>query len=171
MNSMDTHTESKIRAHLDRVLASARFREAPRISAFLRNVVEKTLAGKQGEIKEIFIGMEVYDRGPEFDPAKDSIVRVEASRLRSKLRDYYLEEGKETAVRITLPKGTYVPVFELPGQAAVVAAAAAGRDWKWPVGLAVVLLVVVAAGFWFARRPGAAPRLAVLPFEDLSEGR
>lgn len=168
---MDTHTESKIRAHLDRVLASARFREAPRISAFLRNVVEKTLAGRQDEVKEIFIGMEVYDRGPDFNPATDSIVRVEASRLRSKLRDYYLEEGKDTAVRITLPKGTYVPVFELPGQAPVVTAAGPRRNWQWPAILGVVLLGVVAAGFWFARRPGAAPRLAVLPFEDLSEGR
>jgi len=78
---------------------------------FLRYIVEMTLAGKQREIGEYNLGIEVYDRTAEFDPRLSSIVRVDAARLRSKLREYYESEGRNDVFRIGIPKGKYIPVL------------------------------------------------------------
>ena len=93
------------------MLASGTFRHADRLSRFLRFVVEHTVGGHGGELKEYLIGVEVFDRPASFDPRIDSVVRVEARRLRTKLRDYYDSEGHDDAVVIELPKGSYVPAF------------------------------------------------------------
>ena len=100
-----------IREHLARVLASAAFARAERLRRFLRFVVDETLAGRQGEIKESTIALEVCGRDASFDAKVDPIVRVDASRLRARLHDYYAAEGRFEAVRIELPKGAYVPLF------------------------------------------------------------
>jgi len=70
------------------------------------------MAGRQHRLKEYLIGMEVFNRLEAFDPRVDSIVRVEARRLRAKLEEYYLTEGREDELRIELRKGSYVPLFE-----------------------------------------------------------
>ena len=64
------------------------------------------------ELKEYALGRDVFNRGDDYDPRTDSIVRVEAQRLRRKLREYYKEQGSEDRVLMTLPAGTYVPVIE-----------------------------------------------------------
>jgi serine/threonine-protein kinase len=74
--------------------------------------VEECLAGRQHRLKEYLIGMEVFNRLEAFDPRVDSIVRVEARRLRAKLEEYYITEGREDELRIELRKGSYVPLFE-----------------------------------------------------------
>jgi tetratricopeptide (TPR) repeat protein len=99
-------------AHLEQMLADRRFASAERNAKFLRHVVEGTLNGKASEIKETVIGTEVYGRPSGYDPKADSIVRVEANRLRQKLRSYYENEGKSATIRIHLPSGSYVPRFE-----------------------------------------------------------
>jgi tetratricopeptide (TPR) repeat protein len=98
--------------HLQQILADRRFASAERNARFLRYVVEGALDGKAGEIKETVIATEVYGRSSTYDPKTDSIVRVEASRLRQKLRNYYENEGKFSAIRFHLPSGSYVPLFE-----------------------------------------------------------
>jgi tetratricopeptide (TPR) repeat protein len=75
-------------------------------------VVEESLLGQPHRLKEYLIGLEVFDRREAFDPRVDSIVRVEARRLRYKLDEYYRIEGREDSVRIVLRKGSYVPIFE-----------------------------------------------------------
>jgi hypothetical protein len=102
----------EIIAHLRQILADRRFASAERNARFLRYVVETTLDGKASEIKETVIASEVYGRSSDYDPKADSIVRVEASRLRQKLRSYYENEGKPAGIRINLPSGSYVPSFE-----------------------------------------------------------
>lgn len=104
--------EHQIRAQLDAVLASGEFVKAARLSRFLRFVVEKTLAGEGGEIKEYLLGIEVFDRPPDFDPRLDPIVRVEARRLRARLDEYYATSGRNDALRILFRKGGYEPAFE-----------------------------------------------------------
>lgn len=99
------------REHLARVLASPLFARSPRQSSFLRFVVEKALAGEQEQIKEYEIAVNVYGRRRDHSNQADPIVRVEASRLRSKLLEYYSTEGRHEEFRIELPKGTYVPEF------------------------------------------------------------
>ena len=78
---------------------------------FLRFVVDRELAGRGRELKEYTLGTEVFDRDPAYDPRIDPIVRVEARRLRSKLREYYSGSGATDAIVIELPKGSYVPQF------------------------------------------------------------
>jgi hypothetical protein len=109
---MLSYEPEAIREHLATMFAAKTFSSSPRLQKFLHYVVDKTLTGESGIIKEYVIATEVYGRGAEYDPQVDSTVRVEASRLRSKLRQYYENEGRETVIRIELPKGAYVPVFK-----------------------------------------------------------
>lgn len=101
----------QIRAALGRVAASATFSASPRMQDFLRYVVEETLAGRGSEIKGYSLALEVFRRGDSFDPANDSVVRVEAARLRRTLAAYYEGEGRDDSVVIGIPKGGYVPDF------------------------------------------------------------
>jgi serine/threonine-protein kinase len=101
----------EILAQLEKILAGADFLHSVRMSRFLRFAVERSLQGKAAELKEYLIGVEVFDRPESYDPRIDPIVRVEARRLRSKLKNYYDTEGRDDALRIEFPKGSYVPVF------------------------------------------------------------
>ncbi len=94
------------------ILRSRAFIQSHRIRRFLKFIVEESLLGQPHRLKEYVIGLEVFDRRDAFDPRVDSIVRVEARRLRSKLEEYYVAEGHDDQVRILLRKGSYVPVFE-----------------------------------------------------------
>ncbi len=100
-----------VRAELDRILRSPWFLHSERLSRFLRFVVEQTLRGHAGDLKESVLAVEVFDRPPTYDSRVHSIVRVEASRLREKLQRYYQTEGLDAEVRIELRKGSYVPLF------------------------------------------------------------
>ena len=78
---------------------------------FLQYVVDGSLRGQDDDLNEYSIGLHVYDRGVNFDPRLDSIVRVDAARLRSKLREYYASEGTASDIRIEIPKGSYKATF------------------------------------------------------------
>jgi TolB-like protein/Tfp pilus assembly protein PilF len=93
---------------VERILKSKVFASATRSQAFLRYVVEKSLANSPP--KEYAIAVDVFERGTEYDPAVDSTVRVEAGRLRSRLRDYYAGEGRDDLLCIEVPKGSYAAV-------------------------------------------------------------
>jgi TolB-like protein/Flp pilus assembly protein TadD len=100
-----------VRSQLERILASRTFAQAERLRKFLRFVVEASLEGDGPPPKEYVIAVEVCGRAPDFDPAADPIVRVDASRLRSRLKAYYADEGRDDPVEIALPKGTYEARF------------------------------------------------------------
>ncbi|HEY6391450.1 MAG TPA: hypothetical protein VIX89_09240 [Bryobacteraceae bacterium] len=101
-----------IKSELEQILRSRAFIQSHRIRRFLQFIVEESLLGQPHRLKEYLIGIEVFDRREIFDPRVDSIVRVEARRLRSKLEDYYRLEGRDDQVHIVLRKGSYVPSFE-----------------------------------------------------------
>jgi hypothetical protein len=101
----------EVRAALDRVAASNEFRACPQLVAFLRYVVEATLRGGEHRIKGYTIAVEALGRADDFDPQDDPIVRVEAMRLRRALQRYYANGGRNDAVQIVMPLGSYVPVF------------------------------------------------------------
>jgi adenylate cyclase len=165
--------EPDIRAELDRILASKGFSSAGRLSKLLRFVVEKTLAGDTDQLKEYSVGIEVFDRDEKYDPRLDSIVRVEAGRLRSRLDEYYNGEGAGATIRISLPKGGYTPLFERRENPAPVVApvAAPMRGSRTAIPLAIALLGVIGAlVFVLLGRdrhppPDLRPTAAVLPFE------
>lgn len=133
----------QVEAELQKILSSPLFAKAPRHSRFLSFVVNKAVAGEADSIKEYLIGMEVFDRGSGYDPGTDPIVRAEARRLRARLADYYRDFGREDAVHIDLPKGTYVPVFRRNGATAILSgqhddlpgARTGNADWPKPLSL------------------------------------
>jgi adenylate cyclase len=101
--------QAVIRQQLDRILRSRPFQQSQRRQKFLAYLVNETLAGRSERLKGYSIGLEVFDRSESFDPLVDPIVRIEATRLREKLREYYVRDGEGDAIRIELPKGTYTP--------------------------------------------------------------
>jgi Tol biopolymer transport system component len=103
-------TDCAVRAQLDSILASAVFSRSPHLRRFLSFIVEQTLAGQGHALKESVIAHELYGKGTDFDGGTDPVVRVDARRLRDKLREFY--EGRSDPVVISLPKGRYVPLFE-----------------------------------------------------------
>lgn len=102
-----------IRAQVERITASDVFRRAERQCRFLRYIVGHSLAGTTDRLKGYTIGLDVFDRGEDFDANLDSIVRVEAGRLRAKLRDYYQFAGRTDPILIDLPRGAYAPSISL----------------------------------------------------------
>ncbi|GKX35141.1 MAG: adenylate cyclase [Rhizobiaceae bacterium MnEN-MB40S] len=98
-------------SQLDKIIDSADFDASERNKAFLRYVVNETLAGRGDRIKAYNIATTVFGRDEKFDPILDSIVRIEAGRLRRSLERYYLTVGANDPVEISIPKGSYVPVF------------------------------------------------------------
>jgi TolB-like protein len=158
------------RRQLERVLASPGFARNERMSRFLRFVVEQHLAGKDNELKESVIAVEVFGRRPDHDLTRDSVVRTEAGRLRARLREYYAGEGKGDPLVIELPKGGYVPVLLRPANAAATShheQKPRARLW-----LTLALLGIIAAlggeAWWRFMRSTQPIGIAVLPFENLN---
>ncbi len=165
------------RRQLEQVLASAGFSSNERLGRFLRFVVEEHLQGRDGDIKESVIAVEVFGRRPDHDPKQDSIVRTEAARLRARLAEYYLGEGKDDVLVIELPKGGYAPVLR---QTAVEPRTPPvgpkgnlprpGTRLRHWMAVAGVLLAIGATGAWlWLNRQSAPIAIAVLPLVNLSQ--
>jgi hypothetical protein len=116
-----------VNTQLERIVNSPPLVSSPSLCRFLRYIVEETLAGRASEIKEHPLGIRVFDRGDEFNPRLDPIVRVQARNLRSRMAKYYAGPGACDPIRIELPKGTYVPVFHHLDTQPVSAAATDGQ--------------------------------------------
>ncbi|MGA7457037.1 MAG: hypothetical protein WBW51_06920, partial [Methyloceanibacter sp.] len=97
---------------LDRILHSGPFHQSQRRQRFLEYLVNETLAGRGERLKGYNVALEVFHRPETFDPTVDPLVRVEAARLREKLREYYGTDGQGDPIYIDLPKVTYTPQIE-----------------------------------------------------------
>lgn len=141
---VDGPSADAVRAQLDRMARSRTFASAPVLRRFLEHIVDSTLQGKTDGLKEYGLGVDVFGRGHSFEPHVDTIVRVQARRLRSRLEMYYRGEGRHDPVAIELPKGHYVPVFRVCAQPRVheretgaepavmpIPADGGGLDLKW----------------------------------------
>lgn len=104
--------EGPIRRELEALLNEPPLESSNRLKRFLRYIVDETLEGRSARLNGYTIALDVFDKGEDFDPALDSVVRVEASRLRRRINQHYAETARAPDVRIALPKGTYVPTFE-----------------------------------------------------------
>jgi hypothetical protein len=165
------------RAELQTVLQAPIFVRSPALSHLLSYLCEKTFAGETDQIKEYTIALDVFERQDSFDQDTDSIVRVEANRLRKRLSDYYTHDGANDFIRITIPVGQYVPSFEkvavsAPREAMAPAAdtqpGALGREWyrrSWMIAAAMALLVAaVATGFLIREKYRGKP--TIVPVEQ-----
>ena len=101
----------QVEAEMGKILSSRVFHGTKLLGRLLRFIVDQSIAGNAGSLKESVLGVDVFGRGPGFDPRMDPIVRVDARRLRSRLAEYYSTEGASDPVIIELPKGHYAPVF------------------------------------------------------------
>lgn len=115
MNDTVVEGAHEIRRELERVVASRLFANSARLIRFLHFTVDAVLNGRAHFLKEQTIGTQVYDRPHSYDPRVDSVVRVEARRLRMKLRQYYATVGESSELKIEYPIGSYAPVFLLNG--------------------------------------------------------
>jgi TolB-like protein len=183
----DQLTPERIRAELARVIESAAFKATPQRREMLTYVIEETLAGRGHEIKGYAIGVSVFGRGDDFDPNADPLVRLEARRLRRDLDSYYVSEGRNDPLRISIPTGRYTPEFfkrrveaeegneTAPASAPGIGRTVPTRRLLWFAGVAVVAVAVIAAGAWIlfhrgndSEAPLLTPTVAVMPFEILS---
>ncbi len=115
MIARSVYTNDAVRSVLGNILASPQFMSSPQVSATLRYIVEETLLGKSDRIKAYSIAIDVLNKAEEFDPSANPIVRVLAGRLRESLTGYYESDiGLEQPIVITVPKGSYVPMFSEP---------------------------------------------------------
>jgi hypothetical protein len=120
MGSVETVERELQRAELAALLESKEFIRAPKLARLLSYLCEKYFAGEANQIKEYSIALEVFQRRESFDQDSDSIVRVEANRLRKRLAEYYAGEGASHPLHITIPVGQYVPRFDAGVPAPVV---------------------------------------------------
>jgi hypothetical protein len=104
--------QKAIREQLVRILNSGPFHQSQRRQRFLEYLVNETLAGRGERLKGYNVALEVFDRPETFDPTVDPLVRIEAARLRDRLREYYEADGQNDPIRIELPKGSYTPQIE-----------------------------------------------------------
>ncbi|HEV7309759.1 hypothetical protein [Ensifer sp.] len=161
--------ECEARAALERILGDGLFHATERHRKLLRYLVDEFFAGRSSQVKAYTIAIDVFGRPTSFDPATDPIVRVEASRLRAALAQYYEAQVDKAELRIELPKGNYVPQFVLggeplkglpegealpadgPGESAVdlpvtpPAAIARNGAWRWGACLALGVVAVAVA--------------------------
>ena len=111
LEPQDRVPDAAVRSELENVLASELFVRSERLSTLLRFVVEETLDGRGETLKEAVLAHQLYGKDADFEGATNPIVRVDARRLRDKLREYYADATADPVV-ISLPKGSYVPAFE-----------------------------------------------------------
>jgi len=160
--------QSEQRELVDRILGSELFHKSGRLSAFLKFVCEQHWKGRADTINEQRIGTVVFQRAPGYHVGDDSIVRSQARFLRQRLEEYFNTVGAHETLLLTIPKGSYFPVFErrqsqpailMPTDPALSAHTAAdahdvpASSWRFPVGgktaLALLFLVVLAAAAFF----------------------
>jgi TolB-like protein/Flp pilus assembly protein TadD len=159
-----------VRAQLERILASPDLSQSESLGRLLTYVVTSKLEGKGDALKEYLIGVHAFGRGDSFDPKTDTIVRVQARRLRAKLTAYYEGPGEADPLVIELPKGSYVPSFGLR-QSVVPKLFRRPVPWRLVIP-AMVCAAVLGGVLWRAGAPAGAPpsrSIAVLPLENLSK--
>ena len=169
--SIDWQSE---RAELQAVLQSHLFARSPALTHLLSYLCEKTFAGECSQIKEYSVGLEVFHRSDSFDQDTDSIVRVQANRLRKRLSEYYASEGAAHPLHITIPIGQYVPVFKKADVEAILASNQPGTpdarapdsvrwlsSFRWRQGLIGGFILLALGASWFLVRGPSKPRLFI----------
>jgi len=162
---------SLVEEQMHRLAASPGLLHAESLCQLLRYLVDHALDKPHEHIKEYQIAVDVFNRAESFDPRLDSTIRVQTSRLRNKLAEYYATLGSSDPVVIEIPRGSYAPLFNIrtpavPAQTSAAASEAAerppSRRWNWSAGVLVGLAIGGLVGWLFAVRqsPGHAAEAA-----------
>ena len=161
------------RSELTSVLQSNLFARSPTLTHLLSYLCEKKFAGETDQIKEYSVALDVFDRADSFDQDSDSIVRVQANRLRKRLAEYYATEGTTHSLHITIPVGQYIPSFETVAQPGLppapyarapdqppAAPSPSGAIYPWVIGGLVMFVVVGLAIFLTYQRSKPQPSIS-----------
>lgn len=161
-----------VREQVDRILSSDTLRASEVLRRLLRFLADKAFAGEADHLKEYSIGLDALGKPPTYDPRQDAAVRLQASRLRQKLDEYYRSEGKNDPVIVELPKGSFKIVWrpksddnilaggvpsqttaQLPGQSTPVVEARRLQRWRsLAISMAAVSLLLVLVTIWSLSR-------------------
>ena len=172
--SAGNSSAGELRQQCARIVQSPSFARSKSLVRLLTYLLEAHIENRP--VKEYLLGSQVFDRGEDFDPAIDNIVRVQAGNLRTKLKAYYDGPGIHDPLVIRLPAGGYaLSIEERPVAVAVVEAAAVPvektaphRHRRWLLVAAVMLLIVVVVATLLYRGRGTPwSSVAVLPFSNL----
>ena len=174
---------------IERILRHPDFSATPQRRAFLTFIVDETLAGRAARLKGVAIALSVFGRDETFDQQTDPVVRLEARRLRHDLDNYYAGPGISDPIRVSIPKGSYVPHFQRSpsfmdaSQSVIDIEVPHQRRWMAP-GMIVLCLALLSVAAWVLfdrdnrtsqQEDGQSfptgPIIAVLPFEMLGEGQ
>ena len=159
----------RVERQLERILASPDFQSADRLSRLLRYLVQNALDHPGATIKEYALGVDVFDRSEDFDPKVDSVVRVQAGRLRQKLAKYYEGPGSADPVRIDLPRGGYSATLSVVGAPEAgeqtVATPTPRRFWLTLAAAGVMILAGAGWVFWGRTKRPEAPVVTQLTSE------
>jgi TolB-like protein len=172
MSGISEEQKQAVEQQLERIVSSATFSGSERHRKFLTFVVEQALKGDTDRLNEFVLGFEVFNKNESFDPRIDSIVRVEARRLRERLRKYYDEEGVGDPIVITLRPRSFIPEFHDKTAPPSETPAAPQRHPRRTIVLVLAAVLfgaaVTAAVFLLSSRRASPPptaAIAILPFE------
>jgi hypothetical protein len=176
--------KAAVQQQLEKLLATSLFHSSRRYPSFLRFVVARALAGQTDQLKERVLGVELFERSPDYDTNTDPIVRVTAAEIRKRIELYYQDPKHSQEIRLFLPSGSYAPQFSWPGHPAGLPPKTLELTTSHPLKINVsgglprsseaapargallnrkhvalilgaLALAVVAAGAWYASRPPA----------------
>ena len=185
LRAKDALSVEEIEAELNRILAHPGFQSTQRRRSMLQYLVEEALAGRGNLLKEYTVGVSVFGRPEGYDPQADPVVRMEARRLRRDLDSYYIDAGKNDRIRFSIPKGGYVPAFELieVNHAGEISEEAdrespirvwnlrGGNAWLAALGVTIAALLIYHFANEFVANgnqdPNYGPAVVVLPFKPL----
>jgi hypothetical protein len=172
------------RAQIERLLTSDTLRSAEALRRLLRFLAEKTFSGEADGLKEYSVGLDALGKPPTYDPRTDSGVRLQASRLRQKLDEYYRGEGKNDAVIVELPKSKFKVAWHaatpsVPAAAEPVAVPETSvsvtstppfsgslKTWRrFALGTASALLVLISIDAWWILRSSPAIAMNSTPLK------
>ncbi|WP_113447307.1 hypothetical protein [Rhizobium cremeum] len=154
-----------VKLALQAILGSQTFARSERLRAFLKFVVEMEQLGLAHQLKGYTIGIDVFSRDESFDPGADPLVRVQAGKLRRLLNQYYADEGRHEPLRIRIPLGCYVPIYErAPAESHRFAADKPAASW--PEMISLPLMPQTSGSVTAAQSAYRLPRIAVTPIDD-----
>ena len=164
--------DDALATEVERILESDTFRNSEALRRLLRFLADKRLAGEADQLKEYSVGIDALGKPATYDPRHDSTVRIQVSRLRQKLAEYYRTEGKQDTLVVDLPKGRFkltceeslpvparAPAIVENGHAAAAAAPATGNRSLLLLSMALVLALIwgifATTQFWRERERAA----------------
>ena len=170
-----------VREQVERIVADALFCNSKRYSNLLRFIADRSLDGRNSDLKERIIGIEVFGRSPDYDTSLDATVRVAAAEVRKRLALYYKQPGRDQELRIEVPNGSYVAEFRLPDQspAEQQPQPQKGKKVLWYIGAFAVVVILAVTGrnllrelsprpavdqFWAPLLSGSTPVVFYTPF-------